>query len=81
MPTPVKAPEVVTTHANLRSDGSHFDPYIGDRVSVNGKPGTVRFRGVTKFEIGEWVGVQLDEPEGKNNGSVGEVRYFSCPPK
>ena len=32
--------------------------------------GVVRFIGVTKFASGTWYGVELDSPDGRNNGSV-----------
>lgn len=54
---------------------------VGDRVIVNEKPGLVRYRGAVSFKPGEWLGVQLDEPDGKNNGSVAGVEYFRCKPK
>ncbi|RXM28759.1 CAP-Gly domain-containing linker protein 3 [Acipenser ruthenus] len=55
---------------------------VGDRVIIAGqKIGTLRFCGTTEFASGQWAGIELDEPEGKNNGGVGGVQYFSCPPK
>jgi tubulin-folding cofactor B len=46
-------------------------------------------RGVVSFvgevpdipSVGAWVGVTLDEPTGKNDGSVNGTKYFSCAPK
>lgn len=59
-------------------DGS-ADFQIGERVWVNGnKPGYVRFVGGTQFAPGQWAGIELDEPIGKNDGSVGGIQYFKC---
>lgn len=44
---------------------------IGDRVWVQGiKPGYIQFIGEVQFAKGDWAGIVLDKPEGKNDGSV-----------
>lgn len=51
---------------------------LGQRCVANDAPGIIRFIGVTNFSPGVWVGVELDKPDGKNNGSVQGIRYFEC---
>eukprot|EP00929_Paragymnodinium_shiwhaense_P105901 TRINITY_DN7094_c0_g5_i1.p1 TRINITY_DN7094_c0_g5~~TRINITY_DN7094_c0_g5_i1.p1 ORF type:complete len:1110 (+),score=281.96 TRINITY_DN7094_c0_g5_i1:132-3461(+) len=73
--------------------GMEKPPSIGARVQVSGVPslGTVRYVG--PLSVGPsgrplfgkaaetvWVGVELDAPTGRNDGSVSGRRYFSCAP-
>ncbi|KAG1799591.1 CAP Gly-rich domain-containing protein [Suillus variegatus] len=59
---------------------------IGSRCEVEStepglnKRGAVRFFGQTEFAAGLWVGVEYDEPMGKNDGSLKGVQYFTCRP-
>ncbi|KAG7843259.1 hypothetical protein KL942_000355 [Ogataea angusta] len=51
---------------------------LNDRVVVNDVEGTIKYIGPTQFQPGEWIGVELDRPVGKNDGFVAGVRYFQA---
>ncbi|OMJ22861.1 CAP-Gly domain-containing linker protein 3, partial [Smittium culicis] len=52
---------------------------LGQTVIAQEKQGIIRFIGDTKFAAGTWVGVELSDSTGKNDGSVQGVRYFDVP--
>ncbi|XP_067288695.1 CAP-Gly domain-containing linker protein 1 isoform X2 [Pseudorasbora parva] len=77
-PTSAGAKAITSPTSNTGQDGPS-DFSVGERVWVNGnKPGCVQFIGGTQFAPGQWAGIVLDEPIGKNDGSVAGVRYFQC---
>ncbi|XP_076395255.1 dynactin subunit 1 isoform X2 [Megachile rotundata] len=53
---------------------------IGQRVEVPGKDcqGVIAYIGHPSFASGKWIGVILDEPKGKNNGTIKGQSYFKC---
>jgi len=75
---------------------THESPlfHIGDRIQLHsrgpsgadqaskldGSEGIVQFVGPTKFASGLWIGIELEQPFGKHNGSVMGDVYFSCKP-
>ena len=53
---------------------------VGQKVQLSdGRPATIRFIGSLHFTAGEWVGVELEDATGKNDGSAKGKRYFECP--
>lgn len=52
---------------------------VGQVIELSdGRLATVRYVGQPHFAAGDWVGVELDDDSGKNDGSVQGERYFEC---
>ncbi|KAH7021121.1 dynactin [Microdochium trichocladiopsis] len=57
------------------------DIQVGQTIRLNdGRTAIVRFVGQTHFAPSEWIGVELEDDSGKNDGAVQGERYFDCPP-
>ncbi|KAK4235939.1 dynein associated protein-domain-containing protein [Achaetomium macrosporum] len=55
------------------------DLAIGQKIHMkDNRTATIRFLGQTSFAPGDWVGIELDDDSGKNDGSVQGERYFEC---
>jgi len=79
----VEGEKIVNIHQAIES--KHI--VVGKRCQLGletSRRGEIAFVGEVE-EIpglkGPWVGVILDEPTGRNDGSVGGKRYFQCPMK
>ena len=82
VPEPFEAKAPVTDDEHLADLAAAMK--VGDRceVTVGSKRGQVQYVGkIPQIAPGWWVGVQYDEPVGKNDGTVKGKRLFECPPK
>jgi len=71
----VKLPALSTDHVFSPSDD------MGSRVVVNGfGQGVVRFVGIHAGNSRPYIGVELDEPNGKHDGTSKGRSYFKCKP-
>lgn len=49
-------------------------------LTSSSEMGIIRYIGPTDFAPGIWLGLELRSAKGKNDGSVGDKRYFTCKP-
>jgi hypothetical protein len=49
-------------------------------LSKDGRQGVIRYIGNATFAPGAWLGLELSDDNGKNDGSVNGERYFHCQP-
>ncbi|XP_048457867.1 centrosome-associated protein 350 isoform X2 [Rhincodon typus] len=79
-PVPSHSPSPCHTPTPLLPETDELPEFqIGARILVSSiQPGTLRFKGRTSFANGFWAGVELDMPEGSNNGTYDGVEYFRC---
>lgn len=84
LPSPSTLGRRSTTHRGpliltLTMSGREISP--GTVITLtDGRQGTVRFIGITSFAVGDWIGVELTDATGKNDGAVQGERYFECEP-
>ena len=54
---------------------------VGQTVlSKDGRQGVIRYIGNAAFATGVWLGLELPDDKGKNDGSINGERYFECQP-
>ncbi len=51
---------------------------LGCRVTAGAHTGIARYIGPAKFAAGDWVGIELETPDGKNDGTVNGEQVRSC---
>lgn len=70
-----------STSSTSTSDGG-VKLHKGSQVLLtsSNEMAVIRYIGPTDFAPGVWLGLELRSAKGKNDGSVGEKRYFHCKP-
>ncbi|XP_034476014.1 kinesin-like protein KIF13A isoform X4 [Drosophila innubila] len=80
---------IMSSSTEVEDEGKELDVTLPDWIVVGesvlirpyNTSGVVSFVGTTHFQPGAWIGVELDTPTGKNDGTVQGIQYFQCKPK
>ena len=81
----LREPKKLSSKIETKTSHISIKLAIGNKVSFTYlnqiATGTLRYVGITNFSGGQWCGIELEEPKGKNNGSVKGTSYFKCKDK
>ncbi|KAH8407734.1 hypothetical protein KR222_011849, partial [Zaprionus bogoriensis] len=80
---------IMSSSTEVEDEGKELDLtlpewiVVGESVLIRpyNTSGVISFVGTTHFQPGAWIGVELDTPTGKNDGTVQGIQYFQCKPK
>ncbi|XP_030557742.1 kinesin-like protein KIF13A isoform X3 [Drosophila novamexicana] len=80
---------IMSSSTEVEDDGKDLDVTLPEWIAVGesvlirpyNTSGVISFVGTTHFQPGAWIGVALDTPTGKNDGTVQGIQYFQCKPK
>lgn len=53
---------------------------VGEKIVFLKMNATIRYIGEFHDKPGLWIGLEVDVPKGKNNGTIKGVKYFECEP-
>jgi len=81
--SPFASSKTVSFSNNQQNNSHNDDVKIGDRVIVKSavgetKYGVLRYLGKVDFAEGDWAGIELTHPLGKNDGTIRGREYFRC---
>lgn len=78
-PSPKPSSLVPSARSVGGSQGAGFAN--GEHVLYNGHRAVVHFSGITTFGPGSWLGIEMLDADGTNDGTshVDKKRYFTCP--
>jgi len=70
---------VVKDENFMKEEADKFQLGARCKIKESGARGCIKYIGtVVELAEGWWIGVKLDEPIGKNDGSTGGTKYFDC---
>eukprot|EP00923_Selenidium_pygospionis_P019406 GHVN01033968.1.p2 GENE.GHVN01033968.1~~GHVN01033968.1.p2 ORF type:complete len:480 (-),score=71.32 GHVN01033968.1:3019-4458(-) len=80
------APDQIQKNLRRGYPTNKMEIELNTRVVVKGhvhgtrlaRSGVLRYYGPTHLRSGQWAGVELDEPTGKNSGTLDGIVYFRC---